>query len=246
MTARPTQCSIALKDDPTQRQIFESFPDTISESYSASWNPRSPGRANHVLKAWYTGGSYGDFSIDFTIVAGMYTQHDKGSQGNTLQAFMKVGAEQAAVNEASTTEALLQEAENKVRWLQALCFPRPKVRRSADQRGIPWGDPPLVVIALGKFLTIEAVTNRFSVDWSKPFHPQTVQPYAAKVGLTFTRIGTFYPDWYDISSVVQKQGPPRDSKGNLRTAEPGDTTAQLSDPSNFRPQTDSSRGEVPF
>lgn len=195
----PIQCSISLKDDPVERLPFESFPGPISESYSANWSPSTGGRRSAAIRASYKGGNFGGFTLDLVFVAGLHKNMKSPSQAYKVQ-----------YDAIADVNAALQEMEKKVRWLQGTMFPKAAIRRTSAMRmkGAPApGDPPRVLVTYGRFMTFEGVVTRGTIVWggvTKKFHPVSVRPFDAKVSLSITRLHTFYPDWYDITGVPEK------------------------------------------
>jgi hypothetical protein len=189
----PIQCSIALRDEPTQRLRFESFPETISEGYNVAYRPRR-GRTSATTAAHYSSGDYDAFNLKLTFYAGLNA--DLTAPSTVVNGIAGV------VN----YDAMLQDMEKKVRWLEALCLPKPKRRRiSSNRKIILAGEPPYVLITIGRFLTITGKVTRITTVWKGPFHPETARPRSADVNLSIKRIFDFYPDWYDVAELIEKR-----------------------------------------
>jgi len=188
-TSVPLLSTIALQDDPNDNLYFESFPDTIVESYSTRWRHAGGTRNTAKTTAFWSGGSFGAFSLQLDYVAGLYKLESLGV------------ADDKGLQEVDL-DAELMVMESKVRWLQALCFPKPDVPRGgyAIKSGILDGEPPKILIVLSSFLVIRGVVDSFSVTWKPPFHPVTIRPYACSVSLGIIRLENFYPDYYDIKA----------------------------------------------
>ena len=182
----PIQCSISLKDDPKEIILFESFPDNIKESHSAGWRTTS-GLAPVSRNVTYSGGDYGGLSLDLIFVA---TLHPK--------TMPLTNWDQDYIDEYINQELL--ELERKVRWLEALTFPRDPLNKGIHNSSS--GIPPRVLVTFGEFLTIEGVVRDFGVTWSK-FHPSSVRPFVAEVNLSIQRVFNEYPTWY---TVARRQG----------------------------------------
>jgi len=194
----PLQCSIAIKDNPKERLLFESFPDSLDEGYSPVWRSRG-GRATAVNTAYWLKGSFDSFNLQLTYVAGLFKLE-------TVEENKNNNPGQTAVN----LDAELQALEKKARWLQALCFPKPKRPRTQAERksGIIKGQPPRILVTIGRFLHIEGVVDNYTVSWLPPFHPESARPYKCQVSLIIRRIVKFYPDYHDIVGAASRSTPP--------------------------------------
>lgn len=204
----PLQCSIALKDNPRERLHFESFPADIDESYSPQWRVRG-GLATAVTTAYWMKGAYGGFSLSLKYVAGLYARENK-----------KLEVAQSDQEKLAHLDKELQAMEAKARWIEALCFPKPKKPRTATERGggIMRGQPPRILITYGRFLTIDGVVDSWNVTWKPPFHPVSARPYSCIVDIGIQRMDTFYPDYYDIRNIASRRTPPTfNIKKHIRT-----------------------------
>lgn len=192
----PIQCSVVLKEDPREKLLFESFPlDGISDGYSASFRPKG-GRVPVVTYRYWSGGGYSPFTLSLTFYAGL------NPTVNTRFSGVKWTAGNLNRAEEISLDADLQAMEAKVRWLQALCFPRPKRRRSgANRKFVAAGQPPRVLVTFGRFWTIEGVAGSCEITWKPPFHPVTARPYRAEVSVSIQRLHTLYIDWYDVAKI---------------------------------------------
>lgn len=206
----PVQCSIALKEDPRKKILFESFPDTISESYSANVQkvPNSLKPVTTLTK--YGGGDYGNFALSLRFVAGLNTPFSGGNDVLNTKGVVSSEALKVLLDKSLKDELSL--LEKKVRFLLALCFPKPPedLRISAQEKlkeNFVGGTTPVVLISIGSFLTIEGQATSWDVQWSAPWHPETAQPYVADVTMSFIRLYNFFPDYYDIINQVDKIDP---------------------------------------
>lgn len=204
----PVPCVIALKNNPKERLGFESFPEDIGEGYTVTWAHFDAVRTSDRVSAVYQGGKYSDFSINLVFVAGLFT---------TTRLYGRRNLEPGQLRGSVEINDELKFMEQKVRWLQALAFPRPLQRRGSNARafGIS-GDPPRVLVTIGQFMTIEGVVSSWNTRWKPPFHPESVRPYVGTVDITIKRIGTFYPSWYDIVNVASERVPPKNNFASLR------------------------------
>lgn len=201
MPGPPIQCSIALKEKPTERLLFESFPSMITETYSVRYRSKNT-RATATTFNYYQGGDYGDFSLTLYFAAGLHQAINTTISGRHLQ--------KQAMPEISRktlqTDTELQKMENKVRWLEALCFPRPdKQRLSKTRKFVVAGRPPRVLVTFGRFITIDGQSTGVTIRWGAKFHPISARPYAAEVTIGFKRLSTFYLDWYDVTSGTRRR-----------------------------------------
>lgn len=204
----PIQCSIVLKEAPAERLLFESFPAAIDESYSASFT-RKPNRTSQEIYALYSGGKYGALSLTLTFVAGLHPVVNRQVGGTTLDGITP--KQTAEILEKIDVDSELTLMEAKIRWLQALSFPRPKKPRAAnvDKRFVLAGEPPRVLITYGRFMTVEGVVTSTQIRWKPPFHAESARPAVADITLSVSRFGSFYPDWYDIAKRPTKRVPTR-------------------------------------
>ena len=206
----PIQCSIALKKKPTEKLLFESFPQTIAEGYQVMYDSKR-GRTTVATYAYYKGGDYSPFQLTLKFVAGLHGKVNKLSN-------MTVGGQTYIPSdeqrEKIALDTALQNMEAKVRWMQALCFPRPdKPRASANKLFVVAGTPPKILITYGRFMTIEGQAQNVAITWGPKFHPDSARPYEAAVALSIKRIGTFYIDWYDVSKIASRRSPNQFSTG---------------------------------
>jgi hypothetical protein len=106
--------------------------------------------------------------------------------------------------------------ENKVRWLQAISFQKPRQQRAPGElRTVVAGKPPIVLLVLGEFMTLRGLIFGVNANWAPPYHNESAQPYGAKVDLVFQRVSGFYPDFYS-----QKKGMTRLSASTTATGGP--------------------------
>ena len=117
MIVLPLQCSISIKGEPKSRLPFESFPETIDEDYTGSWRV-GKGKATAVRSAFYENGEFSDIALVLIFVAGMF-KLESVLEGDDFQSEIDYEAE-------------LQIMEEKARWLQALCFPKPSRKQDCD------------------------------------------------------------------------------------------------------------------
>ena len=218
-TQPPIQCCLALEENPLIRLPFESFPQTITEGYRASYSTQgNRGRASHTLRAFYKGGSYDDFSLELTFVAGLNRTTRASDSLAATSLNQREQSRDQKISSATDLDLELQKMEAKVRWLQAMLFPKPKLPRTQEQkRFLVKGDPPKILIVIGSFLTLRCVASSWNSSWQPPFHVNTARPFAATVNITFVRIGEFYPDWYDIAGTITQQSPLNFALGGLGT-----------------------------
>lgn len=206
----PTECSLSIKNLPQEKLLFESFPDSLQEGYTARYRSQSAeGRASATIFNYYMGGEYADFGLDLIFVAGANTEGQiTNLQKKPFANYNPQFEGQLEFLRDVNREVELQKMEAKVRWLEALCFPRPKVRRLPQfGRDLPGGEPPRVIVTFGSFLTIEGQVRSFDVSWKAPFDPKTARPYVGEVRLVIKRLFEFYPDWYDISGKEALRAP---------------------------------------
>jgi hypothetical protein len=198
----PIECSIALLDDPTQRMAFESFPpDGLDENYGCSYSGKR-GRASEAVTAQYSGGDFGDLDLKLVFVAGMHVS--------------RVPAQNDAQRKQNLEQDLI-DLENKARWLQALAFPKPTIRRSSsEKRFMAVGSPPFVLVTFGQFTRVQGVVQRVNIQWSQ-LQPETVRPKVAEVSLSIKRVASYYSDWYDIvqRASCRESLPPLGSDSSL-------------------------------
>lgn len=193
----PTQCSISIKNDPQEILHFESFPASIDESYSPQWRVRTV-KATTIASVLWSKGAYGPFSLALTYVAGLFA-NNLGRTQSVTQAQQDI-----------ELDAELKKMEEKARWLEALNFPRANTPRSESDRaaGVFSGQPPTVLITIGRFLVIEGVSDGINISWLPPFHPVSARPYRVDVRITIKRLNTFFPDFDDINAAASLRTTP--------------------------------------
>ncbi len=201
----PIQCSITLKETPTEKLLFESFPQRIVEGYSVRYQSRST-RSTNATYAYYQGGDYTPFRLNLKFVAGLHRDINATLANVALGEDMMVPTE--AVKQGVALDFELQNMETKVRWLEALCFPRPGTPRpSKNKRFVVAGSPPRVLVTYGRFMTIDGQVQNVEVSWGPKFHHESARPFEATVSIGIKRLSTFYLDWYDISQKPMKRSP---------------------------------------
>jgi len=197
----PIMCALVLEDAPTERLVFSSFPvgEGINENYTTNWNP-TKGTAPEPLFWKWAGGSWTNFTLSLEFVAGIDAE---------------------ALDPRSEAQ-LIADMKSKVRWCQALGFPRGRTRRPPGERrtnAYP-GDPPVVLVTYGRFMTLRCLCFGANVIWRGPFDHVTADPHGAKVDISLQRVSGFYPDWYDI-----KEGVTRLTGADLQSAQIGQVQA---------------------
>jgi len=173
---KPVVCSLSLEGvTPIEKITFQSFPSVegIQENYTASYD-QSKGLASQPIAYYYTGGNWGPFTLSLDFVAGM----DVG------------------VN----FDKSLQDMYKKVRWCEALPFPRSDTRPPPGQSFmVPGGIPQYVLVTIGSFLTIRGLPTGINITWLPPWDPRDGRPTAAKVDIIIQPHMKVNPDWYYIS-----------------------------------------------
>jgi hypothetical protein len=218
----PTQCSITLKDVPTERLLFESFPTSLSEGYNTKWDTLNAGAATADFRGKYGGGNFDPFSLSLEFVAGLHPKVNRRA-GLGVEFVLKessYGRETRIADDRYLDQELVM-LERKVRWLQALGLPRPTRQRPAGGRGVVEGEPPEVLITIGRFMTISGIVTSTNTSWKPPFHPVSARPYTAEVSLTIKRLFTFFPDWYDVAEQTVPTVVPFDPIASQRAAKAG-------------------------
>ena len=205
----PKQCSISIKGEPFRILRFESFPESLTEGYSTTYT-HSQARVPNKTNAFYGGGDYGTFRLSLDFVAGLHTN---------LPAPQRVDS----VAGETDIDAAYQEMEQKVRWLEALCFPKNPAKRSADdvELGANFGYPPRILLTIGDFLVIEGVMKSVTVVWKPPFHPVSARPGRASVALGIIRVfprKQGFRDWWDVSGY-KYTAPPQVKAAKREVAE---------------------------
>jgi len=173
-------CSLVLEADPRQRLNFESFPadQGIPENYQSTWKPAVEGGASEPLFWTWGGGGWANWTLTLNFQAGAGSQAGAGA----------------------TDDQILQEMERKLRWIQALGAPRGRKRQPSELRtNARPGDPPIVLVVLGAFMTLRCICLGPSITWTGPFDPVTARPHGAKAEIPLQRVSGFYPDWYTIA-----------------------------------------------
>jgi len=202
---QPVMCSIALQEDPRERLVFESFPGSIGEGYQAKLTAPNVG-GTQATSANYNGGYFDSFSLSLKFVAGLLNEaNDPHFNAKFIEAFRKISDDKIR---GYAIDGLLQRMEEKVRWLQALCFPRGDVDFETTDKIFTRtpGTPPIVLITFGEFLTISGHVTSVTITWKPPFHPVTARPYSAVVALTIMRLGTYNINWYDVAGKSPSYG----------------------------------------
>jgi hypothetical protein len=157
------------------------------------------GLQSQSLYAYYGGGQFGAFSLSLDFVAGL---HDSISPPQNYAPMSKALREAMGVENAR--KELFLDLEKKIRWCQALCFPKPKNPPSKkDAYYVSQGQPPRVLITIGEFLTLLGVVQSCNISWNGPWDPIRARPSTANVQLQIERLNYAYPDWYDIRSMVR-------------------------------------------
>jgi hypothetical protein len=91
----------------------------------------------------------------------------------------------------------------KVRWCQALPFPRSDSKPPPGQSfSVVGGIPPYVLIAFGSFMTIRGLPTGVNITWLGPWDPKSGRPHGAKVDIIVQPHMKVYPDWYYISGAA--------------------------------------------
>jgi len=185
-------CALVLKNDPTSRIEFQSFPveEGITEGYNADY-VKTSGRAAEPFGRLWQGGDWNPININLQFRAGM-----------DLASFGPRGV-------------IIGRMLNKVNWIKAAPFPRPRLRpqRAAKYKlgeakkfartamssyGGQTADPPFVLFVWGLFMTLQGKVTAWTVTWMGPYEPISGKPHGANVQLTFQPESGFYPNWYDI------------------------------------------------
>jgi hypothetical protein len=173
---QPVICSIALeKVVPVQKITFESFPsqEGIQENYTASYD-QSKGLAPQPIAYYYTGGNWGPFTLSLDFKAGMVP--------------------------VTSLDQALAEMYKKVRWCQALPFPRSDTKPPPGQTfTVVGGIPPYVLVTIGSFMTIRGLCTGVNITWLPPWDPRNGNPHTAKVDIIIQPHLKVYPDWYWIT-----------------------------------------------
>jgi len=183
--APPTMCALVLEKEPTEANTlrFESFPveEGIAENYSSKWSADTQTRASEPLVWMWSGGGWSEYTITLEFAAGLWDRQD----------------------DPRDDEQLLKAMEAKVRWLQAIAFP--KGQKQPPGLSLSYvGDPPYVLLVFGSFMTLRCVCTGVIVKWKAPFHPNSARPYAASVSIQLQRVSGFYPDFYRIKEGVTR------------------------------------------
>lgn len=182
----PVICSLSLEGvTPVEKITFESFPseEGIQENYTASFD-QSKGLAPQPIAYYYTGGNWSPFTLSLKFVAGL--------------------------NGETNTDIAQANMQKKVRWCQALSFPRSDTKRPpGTQFTIAGGIPPYVLVTLGSFMTLRGLCTGTNVTWLPPWDPRNGQPTEAKVDIIIQPHMKVYPDWYYIAGYHGSEDYPR-------------------------------------
>lgn len=121
-------CCLAMEDDPVgddSKLYFESFPEELSETYTATWKAMEDKRKSQPRYALWQQGDWTSFTLELTFHVGMDGEARPGGGPAYLMSVVggAAGDEAAAIARDQMVEDMLIEMEDKVRWCQALSFP---------------------------------------------------------------------------------------------------------------------------
>lgn len=149
----------------------------IPERYQSNWKARIEGGASEPPLWTWQGGGWANWTLTLEFHAGATEGGGSGSR-----------------------EEFLSAVERKARWILALGAPRGRKRPPNQLRtNARPGDPPIVLVVFGSFMTLRCICLGTNLTWLPPFEPKTVQPYSAKLEIALQRRSGFYPDWYTIA-----------------------------------------------